>query len=181
MFKLRIRKKVSTILYTASDLFRIPFALLVAAVVWTALGSGERPGVLMIITALVGAVGMLYVETWTFDREKRTAVSVNGVWPFLVRRTYTFDSIESLSVRHYSHQSNETGEIQAGRGRTMIAFSLCLKSGKQVPVELMTAWARIGQTARDAAVIADFCGLDFNVDPPVQDRLDRKTGYRGTR
>lgn len=181
MFKLRIRKKVSTILYTASDLFRIPFALLLAAVLWTVLGSGERPGVLMIITALVGAVGMLYVETWTFDREKRTAVSVNGVWPILFRRTYPFESIAALSVRHYSHSVADSGQVPGERGRTMIAFSLCLKSGKQVPVELMSAWTRIGQTARDAAVIADFCGLDFSVDPPVQDRLDRKTGYRGTR
>ena len=182
MFKLKIYRLKSKLVYSISPFSKIPYAIMLAIVIW-GLATGEAGWTAFpIIIGLICLIGTLYAEAWTFDSEKQEIVSYFGVFPIMKRNRYSYNDVDSLRIKHFirgisaddekrlaSEMADHAADSKKRKHgqKPMMIFSLCLAgTDKNVPIEVIEENKSSGRTESDAVVIASYTGLHLEVDRP---------------
>ncbi|MDD4012350.1 MAG: hypothetical protein PHI83_09400 [Sphaerochaetaceae bacterium] len=168
MLKLRIRIKGSKLHYSIPLWGKLPYALIVAVVVYGLFLDWEAP-LLPIIFGTLSLIGLLYRESWVFDNERRTITGLFGIGPLVKRQVVSYDEVSMLQITHFlrgtmNDEAQEKDSKRKGRKKPIICFSAKLRSDEEVKIEIIEESKSAGRTEQAARAIGAFTNLDYQAD-----------------
>lgn len=185
MFKLRIFKTGTRLLYRVSPWMRLPYIFLIGILCWGLATSPQAFSWLAAVIMMLCIVGSLYVESWEFNNSAGTVISSFGIYPFVKRRRFLYSEISALHIRHFTkgilperntaqekHGSNAEEDKKRRRGqKRMLSFSIELADGssggsRDIAIEIIEESKSGGRTENEAAIIAAYCGFSLDADRP---------------
>lgn len=182
MFKLRISKKNDILYYKPSILAKIPYAILLTILIWGAITELSSLSILAWFLALLSLVGVLYVETWVFDNKNQVIISKFGIYPFIKKRSFNYNEVESIQINHFirglseameEKQTNEetdhsTDNKKRKRGQkpmVVLEFDTQTEATK-IQIEIIEESKSGGRTEAAAQAISLHTSLPLNIDRP---------------
>ncbi len=144
--------------------FRILFlfivVLLAAGVFVSGIGASGQWIPILIIIACIG--GSLYEEKWIFNKSLNSIKYISGTMVISKKRIYKLEDIETFNITGEFQTDNE-GKINRLR-KKMVKFSLILKSGKVLDIDITTGKTESSELKEKAKKIAAYCGKELGVD-----------------
>lgn len=144
--------------------FRILFlfivVLLAAGVFVSGIGASGQWIPILIILACIG--GAFYEEKWVFNKAHNNFVYILGTMFINKKKFYKLEDIDIFKVSGDFHTDTE-GKLNRLR-KKMVKFSLILKSGKVIDIDITTAKTESEELKEKAQRIAAYCGKELTVD-----------------
>lgn len=141
-------------------LFLFIIVLLAAGVFVSGPGASGLWIPILIILACLG--GALYEEKWIFNNLEKNIEYTSGIMVVNKRKIYKFEDIEQFNITGEFHTENE-GRINRLR-KKMVKFSIILKSGKVLDIDITSGKTQSAELKEKAKKIAAYCGIEISVD-----------------
>ena len=155
------KKRDGTLVLVLPIWFRMLFlfiVVLLAAGVFVSgiTASGQWIPILIILMCSFGA---LYEEKWIFNKSLNSFTYISGTMFLNKKKIYKFEDIEIFNITGEFHTENE-GRINRLR-KKMVKFSLILKSGKVMDIDITTGKTESLKLKEKAQKIAAYCGAEL--------------------
>ena len=157
-------KKDGTLNLVLPVWFRILFlfiAILIAGGIITSgiWASGQWIAFLIFSACIAGG---LYEEKWIFNKSTGKIVYIFGLIFINKKTKYKIEEAEIFKITGESHTGKE-GKLNRIR-KKMIKFSLILKNGKVLDIDIITGRTNSSDLTENAQKIAAYCGKELAID-----------------
>ncbi len=134
-------------------------AILLSAGFITSSGSSNQW--IPIILILGSLIGSLYEERWIFTEPRKIIEYRTGLLILNKKRFLNSEDLEGFVISGTFHLENEN--VVDKIRKTMIKFSLILKSGEVIDIEIVKGKSASEELRIKAETIAEYCGVQLTV------------------
>ena len=141
--------------------FRLLFlfiAILLAAGIYVSSFNVSRQWIPILIIAICLAAA-LYEEKWIFNKAEKNIEYIIGIMVINKKTIYKFQDIENFFISGEIHSEKE-GKLNRLR-KKMVNFSLILKSGKVMDIDISSGKTTNEELINRAKKIANYCEIQF--------------------
>ena len=158
------KKRDGTLVLVLPIWFRMLFSfivvLLAAGVFVSGIAArGQWIPILLIIACIAGAI---YEEKWVFNKLQNSIEYITGTMLINKKKIYKIEDIEIFNITGEFHTEKE-GKINRIR-KKMVKFSIVLKTGKVLDIDITTGKTESSELREKAKKIAAYCGIELAID-----------------